>query len=38
VDFIGPFVVKSWVLETDLMAEFQVIDIQIIGQLDGSVD
>jgi hypothetical protein len=38
VDFIGPFVVEGWVLETNLMAELQVLDIERIGKLDGSID
>jgi hypothetical protein len=38
VDLVSPFVVKSWVLETNLMAKLKVIDIQLIGQLDGSID
>jgi hypothetical protein len=38
VDFIGPFVVESWVFEAKLMAELQVLDIQRIGKLDSSID
>jgi hypothetical protein len=38
VDFIGPFVIEGWVLETHLMAELQVLDIELIGKLHCSID
>jgi hypothetical protein len=38
VNFIGPFVVKSWVLETTLMAKLQVLDVQVVGKLDSQID
>jgi hypothetical protein len=38
VDFIGPFVVESWVFEANLLAELQVLDIERIGQFHSSID
>jgi hypothetical protein len=38
VDLVSPFVIECRVLETNLMAKLKVIDIQLIGQLDGSID